>query len=177
MSDKKLVRIPAEVLPAELPKVPEAFRRADYDGFLEEAVKRFQLKAYEKTQAQRHAVLRQINQIQSECLALVRNEADWRHFKQEDRIRQKGLDIQELELSMRMEELQESRIRSKESVNPKPLEARDPIQQALIRLRRKLRSGVEARSECDRLKEEYPDHAEHIEREFRKMIWDLREEV
>ena len=160
---------------SELPTVPEAFRRSDYEGLIPETIKRIQLKAYQRTQAERLAVLRQINSIQRECLALAQNECDWRHFEQGDRLRQKRLNIEEIELDMRMEELQERRKGAKEEVRRDLPPRRDPLQEALDRLRFKLRAGVEARSECERLKEEYPESANEIEKEFRKMIWDLRE--
>jgi hypothetical protein len=36
---------------------------------------------------------------------------------------------------------------------------------------------VEALSDCEQLKKEFPDYAEEIETEFLKMIWDLREDA
>ena len=92
-------------------------------------------------------------------------------------MRQKRLDIEEMELDIRMEELRERRRGVKEKPVDRPSPPPDPIQEALKRLRRKLRAGVEARSDCDLLKKEFPDYAEEIEAEFLKMIWDLREEV
>jgi hypothetical protein len=177
MSINKLSRLnlPNVQARAELPTVPDAFRRSDYEGLIPETIKRIQLKAYQRTQAERLAVLKQINAIQGECLALARNENEWHHFDQVDRLRQKRLDIEEIELDIRMEELQERRNGVKEKVRREPPPRRDPIQEALDRLRLRLRAGVEARSECERLKEEYPDSASEIEREFLKLIWDLRE--
>ena len=177
MSSRKLSRIDREPAPSrvDLPTVPDAFRRSDYEGLIPETIKRWQLKAYQRTQAERLAVLKQINAIQGECLALARNENEWRHFDQVDRLHQKRLDIEEMELDIRMDELQEKRRGSTEKIKREPPPRRDPIQEALDRLRLKLRAGVEARSECERLKEEFPESASEIEREFLKMIWDLRE--
>src|SRR5712691_3696021 len=152
MPSKKLSRLDPDTIEprVELPTVPEAFQRFDYEGLLPEAIKRLQLKAYQRTQAERLSVLRQINAIQAECLALARNESNWRHLGQEDRLRQKRLDIEELELDIRMDELRERRSGGKEKAAHRPPPPRDPIQEALNRLRRKLKFGVEARSECER---------------------------
>jgi hypothetical protein len=179
--NKKPIRTRTEVvhlpkLHADLPTLPEAFSSTEYDGWLVERIKRFQLKTYQKTQTERIAVLRQINELQTQCLAINRNENDWKHFAQEDRLRQKRLDIQEIELDMQLEELRERRIKSRAPVIVHKPELRDPMREALLRLRNKLRTGIEARSECDRLKQEYPAYAAEIEREFRKMMADMRED-
>jgi len=180
MPSKKLIRIDPQAVQTRgsLPGLPPALNNTDYEGWIPEWIKQKQIAAYRKTQAERLAVLTLINQIQGQCMALARNENDWRHFGQEDRLRQKRLDVEELELDMKMEELQERRRRAKEPVViPKPPERPDPIREALNRLRSKIRTGVEARSECDHLKREFPEYALDIEREFRKMISDLREHV
>jgi hypothetical protein len=181
MANKKPARVRSEVvqlpkLRPDLPTLPAAFSSTEYDGWLAERIKRFQLQTYQRTQAERVAVLKQINELQHQCLAIARNESDWQYFAQEDRLRQKRLDIQEIELDMRMEELREQRMKARAPVVLHKPERQDPIREALNRLRNKLRTGVEARSECDRLKREYPEYASEIEREFGKMLSDLREE-
>jgi len=185
VASKKPTHVRSEVvhlpkLHGDLPSLPAAFSSTEYDGWLAERIKRFQLQTYQRTQAERLAVLRQINELQTQCLAIAQNEANWQHFAQEDRLHQKRLDIQEIELDMRLEELLEQRqTRALEKMMPKappkPPPPRDPIREALNRLRSRLRTGIEARSECDQLKREFPEYAVEIEREFRKMIADLRD--
>lgn len=78
MPKRKLVRIQPDLKPmrAELPTVPEAFRRSEYEGWLPERIKQFQLRSYQRTQAERIIVIQQINQLQSQCLTLMHNEAN-----------------------------------------------------------------------------------------------------
>ena len=50
---RKLSRLQQErnLNPSELPTVPDAFMRTEYEGWLEERIKRFQLRTYQKTQS------------------------------------------------------------------------------------------------------------------------------
>jgi len=178
MQSKKLVRIRPRLdspSPLEVPIIPRAFRRSDYDGLLLEKIKRLQLQSFQKTQEERLEVLRQINELQSQCMVLSRNEADRRHFGQEDRLRKKRLDVDEMELDIKLEELVERRRRTYEKPVREASRPSDPTRDAIERLRHKLRTGAEARSECDQVKEEFPEQTEEIEREFRKILADLRE--
>jgi hypothetical protein len=85
------------------------------------------------------------------------------------------LDIQEIELDQKLAELRSPRSAKQQTIQVRAAESRDPVEVALKRLRRKLKVGVEARSECERLKEEFPEYADEIEDEFARLIWDLRE--
>lgn len=48
MPSKKLCRVDSEIIEprAELPTVPDAFQRSDYEGLLLKTIKRWQLKSY-----------------------------------------------------------------------------------------------------------------------------------
>jgi hypothetical protein len=71
--------------------VPDAFQRTDYKGFLEEVVRASNSGSISARRPASHRA--QAIRHQGECLALAKNEANWRHFG-EDRVRQKQLDIQ-----------------------------------------------------------------------------------
>jgi len=181
MSEKKRP-LNAELvpLPADLPTVPEAFRRTDYEGWLEETIKRFQLKRYQRTQAERLAVLKQINQIQTECLALARNEADWRHFQQEDRLRQKRLDLQEMEIDQRMEDLlyeREGKLRerTKTAVPAPPLKPRDPVEEIAAQLEQAIRTEAGMKEVFDKAKQKHPHLKSWLDEWEARLSWDLRE--
>jgi len=180
MPNDKLSRLQNDIVQpsAKLPSIPEAFQQSDYDGWLVEKIKRLQLKSYQRTQAERLSVLKQIDQIQKQCLAIARNEKDWQHFAQEDRVRAKRLNLDEMKLDLEIEEFLVSRIAAKKPVvEIKAAPPNDPMKEALRRLRNKIRAGVEARSECDQLKREFPEYADEIEHEFTKMITDLRDSI
>jgi hypothetical protein len=165
---------------SELPTVPEAFRRSEYEGWLEEAVKTFQLKRYQKTQAERLAVLRQINQIQNECLALARNEANWQHFRQEDRLRQKRLDLDELELDQRMEDVRyererKVRERARAAAAPPSPKRRSLVEEITSQVEDAIRAEVEIKEVFDRARKEHPHLASWLNEWEAKVSWDLKE--
>lgn len=177
MANKKPRALTPEVVQPEvhMPTVPAAFQQTEYEGWIAEKIKQWQLREFQKTQSERIGVLKQIRETQAQCLAIAENESNWLTFAQRERMKQKRLDIEEIELDMRLEDLRNQGRKLPEPVNHKS-EPPDPMQEALDRLRWRLRAGVEARSEYERLKTEFPDQAEHIERQFQKMMWDLRED-
>jgi len=183
MSKNKLLsRVDSDLMPlqADLPTVPDAFRRTDYEGWLEEGIKRFQLKRYQRTQAERLAVLRQINQIQSECVALARNEADWRHFRQEDRLRQKRLDLQEMEIDHRMEDLlfeREKKLRERNApIEPSaPPKRRDPVEEITAQLEEAIRTQAGVKELFTKARKANPHLEEWFNEWEAKVSWDLKE--
>ena len=187
MSNKDLSRLNPEVLPAqaELPTVPEAFRRSDYEGWLEERVKRFQLKTYQKTQAERIKVLRQINELQKECLAIARNEQEWQRFAQQERIRQKRLDLEEMQVDDQLENVISQRTQrefDRQNIRQPASRAKrnDLAEEFRERLRRALelhQVGTEGRAEIERLKKLYPDQADQLEQTFQTILADMREQL
>jgi len=162
----------------ELPTVPDAFMRADYEGWLEKRIKRFQLKCYQKTQAERLEVLRQINQIQTECLTLMRHEADWKHFQQEDRLRQKRLDLEEMNLDQRMEDaLYERATRLRERSQPTPATPKksDLVDRITAQLDQALRTEAGIKAVLRRAREEHPELKSPLDEWEARVTWDLRE--
>lgn len=184
MSKKKHVNagcLPVDLVPvqAELPTVPDAFRRTDYEGCLIEAHKRWQLKRYQRTQAERVAVLKQINQLQTECLALARNEANWRHFQQEDRLRQKRLDLEELELDQRMDDLlyeREMKLRGRSRSVPAPEPKRlNLADQIAAQLEEAIRTEAAVKESFVKARKLHPHLDEWLSEWEAKVSWDLRE--
>jgi hypothetical protein len=185
MPTRKAPRGKPEIVPVDhdLPTVPEAFRRVDYEGWPAEIVKSFQLKRYQKTQAQRIAVLKQINQIQGECLALARNETNWRHFGQEDRIRQKRLDLEEMELDLRLEDRlyeQEQKRRERAESASKAQSPAFPKKPSLVeeittKLDEALRTKVAVKTVFDAARREHPGLTTWLDDWEQELAWDLKE--
>jgi hypothetical protein len=186
VSNKNLSHSNPEIVPAraDLPTVPEAFRRSEYEGWLGERVKRFQLKTYQKTQGERIKVLRQINELQKECLAIARNENDWQHFAQHERIRQKRLDLEEMQVDDQLESMMCDRAERALNGQKNPPASRskrnDLAEEFRDRLRRALelhRVGTEGRDEIERLKTEHPELADELEQTFLTILSDMRERL
>jgi hypothetical protein len=170
MPKNKLVRTTSNLTlhHPDLPTVPEAFRRTDYEGWLEEAIKRIQLKRYQRTQAERIAVLEQINELQGQCLALRRNEANWRHFQQEDRLRKKRLDIEELELDQRMEDFlyaRQNKLFARANGTAEYPKHRDPVAEITAQVENAIRTEVGLRDVFSQARKRYP-HLEDWLREW-----------
>ncbi len=177
---KKLTCVDPVPLQPDLPTVPDAFRRTEYEGWLEESIKRFQLKRYQRTQSERLAVLKQINQIQAECVALARNEANWCHFRQEDRLRKKRLDVEELELDHRMEDLlyereRQLRERGKSVEPPAPTKARDPVEEITTQLEQAIRTQAGVKELFARVRKTQPHLEQWLNEWEAKLSWDLKE--
>ena len=182
MSNKNLSRVdPRTVAPRlTLPTLPEAFANTDYDGWLMEAVKRFQLQRYQKTQSERIEVLKQINEIQTQCLALMRNESNWQHFGQEDRIRQKRLDLQEMELDQRLEDQRYERERAlKERANPtkaaEPAKRRGLLEDIASELEKAISTQANVTEVFRKAREANPGLTDWLDDLESKIAWDLRE--
>lgn len=183
MPKNELSRIDAEIpsLHPGLPTAPEAFMRTEYEGWLEEKVKRFQLRSYQRTQAERIAVLQHINRLQTECIALARNQANWRHLEQEDRIRQKRLDLEELELSHRMADVLQKREdqrvdRAKASAPPPPApKPVDPVEEIMRSLERAIRMEASVGEVFAKARKEHPHLSEWLDEWEARVRWDLRE--
>lgn len=182
MPKNELSRIESEIasLQPDLPTVPDAFRRTDYEGWLEESIKRFQLKRYQRTQAERLAVLKQINAIQGECLTLARNEANWRHLQQEDRLRQKRLDLEEMQLDQKTEDLLyererklRERVRDAAPVNSK--KKRDPVEDLATELEQAIRTEAGVKDVFAKARREHPHLEEWLKQWEAKIAWDLKE--
>jgi len=164
----------------ELPTVPDAFRRTDYEGVIEEIIKGIQLRRYQKTQRERIGVLKQINEIQKECLALARNEADWQHFHQEDRLRQKRLDVQEMELDARMEDLLYERQRKifERGIPPLPQappKPRDMVEEITEQLEQAIRTEAGVKEVFGRARERDPKLKGWLDEWEARVTWELRE--
>lgn len=180
--NRELCRLESKIVSLqqpELPTVPDAFRRTDYEGFLEEYVKRFQLRCYQRTQAERITVLKQINELQSQCLALAHNEANWRHFRQEDRIRQKRLDLTEMELDQRIEDLQYQRgVRLSEQQRAEsgmPSKATDMVEKITHELEQAIRTEAGVKQVFEKARKQHPSLREWLDEWEEKVSWDLRE--
>lgn len=182
---KKPSRIRTEVvqlpkLHPELPSLPEAFASTDYDGWPVEVFKRFQLQQYQKTQAERIEVLKQINEIQRQCMTLARNESDWRHFGQEDRIRQKRLDLQELELDQQLEDRRYEREKKLfERANPakvsEPPKRRDLVEQITAEVEQAILTQTGVKEVFRRARERSPHLTAWLNDWEAKVEWDMRE--
>ncbi len=183
MPNKKLARrVDPRMIPLrpELPSVPDAFIRAEYEGWPVEVFKRFQLKQYQRTQAERLEVLKQINEIHGQCLALARNEANWRHLEQEDRLRQKRLDVEEMELEQRMEDLVYERERKRqERISPATpatsSKRRDPVEHITAQLEEAIRTEAGIKEAFAHARKKYPHLETWLSEWEAKVSWDLRE--
>jgi hypothetical protein len=182
MANNEPARMPPRFLKGSegLPALPEAFRQFDYDGWLPEFIKRFQLEGYRKTQAKRQAVLRQINEIQRECLAIHRNEREWQHLAQEDRIRQKRLDLDEIELDYRVEDLlyeRQKKIQERQrAAAPASLpRARDLVEEITEKLQDAVRTEAAVKKVFDQARQQYPNLKVWLDDWEQKLGWDLKE--
>ena len=125
-------------------------------------------------------MLRQINQLQGECLALARNEADWRHFQQEDRLRQKALDLREMELDQRMEDLlyereRKIRERSRAGDAPPPPKRRDLVEDITAGLEQAIRTEAGVKEVFAKVRKTHPHLEEWLSEWEAKVAWDLKE--
>lgn len=128
-------------------------------------------------------MLRQFNALQRECIALARNEADWRHFEQEDRLRAKRLDLEEMELEERVEDFLYRRAkkladRKAEATPPKrpdPVKPPDPVEKLTAELEQALRMQAGLQQVFDRAREQYPHLEEWINEWEERLAWDFKE--
>ena len=118
----------------ELPSPPTAFYSNEYEGWFREAKKRFELQSYGRTQEERVKTLKQINELQSQCLAILKNEGDLTRFRQEERQRQMRLSIEDTELEIKAEEARQKleKLRAGKSTDPEE----DAFQTELSRWKR-----------------------------------------
>ena len=125
-------------------------------------------------------MLRQINQIQGQCLALARNEADWRHFQQEDRLRKMRLDLDEMELDQRMEDLLYERQRKLQERSspvepPAPPKHRDPVEEITAQLEQAIRTQAGVKGVFAKARRAHPHLEEWLNECEARLSWDLKE--
>lgn len=164
----------------ELPPFPEAFRQAEYDGWFQEAYKRWQLQAHTRTHSERAAFLKQIDELQQLSLNIMRKEGEYQRFDQEQRaqVEQYEVDakrrkLESLKLDMELEAIEKERTREK--TPPLPSSPRDPIVEAVAKIRAHMRTEAGIRAEFKSLIEEFPAEETYLNRECSKIINDLRE--
>lgn len=85
------------------------------------------------------------------------------------------LDLKEEDLATRIEA--QRRKRRMKPTTAETTEPPDPVQAVVSRLRKKIRAGAEAKSACDELKKDFPEYSYEIERELRKLLGTMREEL
>ena len=181
-----------QVLSLALPIAP-----LEYDGWIEEMLKRARMRRWGLTREQEATLIGQLTALQDRKLAYVdttrklsqaqrdlqrdqERAADRRQH--EDEIEDKRHAAEQAELDLKIAEAQDKLARLKEEKakrNTPPVASfprRDPTMEAIAAAMRKVQTITALEEKRDEEKHKHPDLAPLIEREFGKIIGDMREQ-
>lgn len=163
--------------PELLPSVPAS--SFEYDNWFQEVLKRVQLRSMSRTHAEGLVLLKQIGECHQEWLKITRaRKALFQELGKDKKL----ANLEELEyehkqakLQLEIAKIQAEMANLKNPPAVAPMTARrDPVEEAISKIRQTLRTVAGVEAECDQLAKDNPAWAEYILDERRRILMDLR---
>jgi len=162
----------------------------EYDGWIEEVLKRVRMRAWGLTREREMKLISQLTVLQQTKLSYMETirklrqaqrdtqrdaERADRRRQHEDLLEDRRYVAEDVRLEFEIEELQE-KLRQLREPRKSPSAPSDPIEAAIAGIRTRIKTEAGIKAAFSELELQYPDQKEWLRRECRKIISDLREQ-
>lgn len=166
-----------QAYPELLPALPES--SFEYTNWFSEVLKRSELRSRNKTHAEGLVLLKQVRECYEEWFKITQTQKALYQVAGHDK-RLAAIEERQHEANLLKLDLEIARTKAaikdlnNPPASPPTATRRDPVEDAISKIRQTLRTVAGVEAECDQLITDNPEWAEYIKEERRRILMDLR---